>query len=298
MILDAATFEQVAAVDKILRGVEGMELPGGIKTELFASVFETNTGVCATVAEVDEALPVLRRAAALAAEREGLAIGGGGHASLRAARGAADRQGGALRHVRGLRRDQRPAPGRAGPARARRCAVGRGVLAVPGGDRAVAARRARALGELALVRGSADRHGVEPRAGACRAAARRCAAGVRVVCGVGVVGRAARAPRRDRGLHAHLVGRAPAPEARHARGARCRTSRPTSISPRRSPRCCRRSARPRSKGQFPATRARSAIAAAPTTRRTAGRRLASAHAPSCCIPTGRATCPRRSSRRS
>jgi len=75
MILDAETFEQVAAVDRILKGVEGMDLPGSVKTELFASVFETNTNVCATVAEVDEALPALRRAAAVAAEREGLAIG-------------------------------------------------------------------------------------------------------------------------------------------------------------------------------------------------------------------------------
>ena len=75
MILDAETFEQVAAVDKILKGVEGMDLPGGVKTELFASVFETNTNVCATAAEVDEALPVLRRAAAAAADAEGLAIG-------------------------------------------------------------------------------------------------------------------------------------------------------------------------------------------------------------------------------
>lgn len=75
MIVDAASFEQVAAVDKILAGVEGMDLPGSVKTELFASVFETNTNVCATVGEVDEALPVLRRAAAAAAAREGLAIG-------------------------------------------------------------------------------------------------------------------------------------------------------------------------------------------------------------------------------
>ena len=75
MILDAATFAQVAAVDRILSGVEGLDLPGGIKTELFASVFETNTNVCATAAEVDEALPALRRAAATAAAVEGLAIG-------------------------------------------------------------------------------------------------------------------------------------------------------------------------------------------------------------------------------
>src|SRR5712671_2122100 len=75
MILDAVTFEQVAAVDRIVSGVDGMHLPGRVKTELFASIVETNTNVCATVGEVDEALPVLRRATAAAAAREGLAIG-------------------------------------------------------------------------------------------------------------------------------------------------------------------------------------------------------------------------------
>jgi glutamate---cysteine ligase / carboxylate-amine ligase len=74
MILDAETFAQVAAVDRILAGVEGLELPGGVKTELFASVFETNTGICATAAEADAALAVLRRAAAEVAAGEGLAI--------------------------------------------------------------------------------------------------------------------------------------------------------------------------------------------------------------------------------
>jgi glutamate---cysteine ligase / carboxylate-amine ligase len=74
MILDPSTFGQVAAVDRILRGVEGLELPGSLKTELFASVFETNTNVCTTAAEIDEALPALRRAAAGAAAGEGLAI--------------------------------------------------------------------------------------------------------------------------------------------------------------------------------------------------------------------------------
>ena len=74
MILDAETLEQVPAVDRILRGVEGLDLPGRLKTELFASVFETNTRVCATAAEVDEALPVLRRAAAEAAAEERLSV--------------------------------------------------------------------------------------------------------------------------------------------------------------------------------------------------------------------------------
>ncbi|MBA3844441.1 MAG: YbdK family carboxylate-amine ligase [Actinobacteria bacterium] len=74
MILDGETHEQVAAVDRILRGVAGLDLPGQLKTELFASVFETNTNVCETVGEVELALPALRRASAEAARAEGLAI--------------------------------------------------------------------------------------------------------------------------------------------------------------------------------------------------------------------------------
>jgi len=74
MIVDAQTFDQVAAVDRIMAGVEGRELPGRVKTELFASVFETNTNICTTAGEVGEALPVLRRASAEVAAAEGLAI--------------------------------------------------------------------------------------------------------------------------------------------------------------------------------------------------------------------------------
>src|SRR5579884_3465388 len=84
MILDAATLDQVAAVHRILRRLEGRELPGRAKTELFASVFETNTDVCATAEEAAAALPVLRRAAADAAAAEGLAIAAAGtHPSAR-----------------------------------------------------------------------------------------------------------------------------------------------------------------------------------------------------------------------
>jgi carboxylate-amine ligase len=74
MILDAETHDQVPAVDRILAGARGRDLPGSLKTELFASVFETNTNVCATALDVDAALPALRRAAAEAADAEGLAI--------------------------------------------------------------------------------------------------------------------------------------------------------------------------------------------------------------------------------
>jgi carboxylate-amine ligase len=74
MILDADTYAQVAAVDRILAGVEGLELPGSLKTELFASVVELTTGICASPAEAGEALAALRNAGARAAEREGLAL--------------------------------------------------------------------------------------------------------------------------------------------------------------------------------------------------------------------------------
>ncbi|HEX6763507.1 MAG TPA: YbdK family carboxylate-amine ligase [Gaiellaceae bacterium] len=78
MILDAGSLDQVAAVDRILAGVAGLDLPGELKTELFASVFETATQVCADACEVEEALRVLRRAAAAAAAEEGLAVAAAG----------------------------------------------------------------------------------------------------------------------------------------------------------------------------------------------------------------------------
>jgi carboxylate-amine ligase len=74
MILDAGTFAQTAGVHRILAGVQGLELPGILKTELFASIVETNTRVCESIGEVEAALPALRRAAAGAAEPEGLRI--------------------------------------------------------------------------------------------------------------------------------------------------------------------------------------------------------------------------------
>ena len=41
MILDAVTFEQVAAVDRILKGVEGLELPGAIEVSSLFLQIET-----------------------------------------------------------------------------------------------------------------------------------------------------------------------------------------------------------------------------------------------------------------
>jgi glutamate---cysteine ligase / carboxylate-amine ligase len=72
MILDAETLAPVAAVDLLVRGTEGLELPGRLKTELHASVVELNTDVCASVDEAMDALRDLRRAAAAIAEKHAL----------------------------------------------------------------------------------------------------------------------------------------------------------------------------------------------------------------------------------
>jgi carboxylate-amine ligase len=74
MIVDAGTLDQVPAVDVLVKGAEPLELPGRLKTELFASVVELNSGVCSTAAEAGAALRSLRRAAADIAGSNGLRI--------------------------------------------------------------------------------------------------------------------------------------------------------------------------------------------------------------------------------
>ena len=78
MILDAETLQQVGAVETILRETEGHGLPGILKTELFASVFEINTSPVTSAEEAGETVVALRRRAADAAARNGLAIAAGG----------------------------------------------------------------------------------------------------------------------------------------------------------------------------------------------------------------------------
>jgi carboxylate-amine ligase len=78
MILDADTLEQVGAVETILRETDGHGLAGLLKTELFASVFELNTGPVVSASEAGETVVALRRLAADAAARNGLAIAAGG----------------------------------------------------------------------------------------------------------------------------------------------------------------------------------------------------------------------------
>jgi glutamate---cysteine ligase / carboxylate-amine ligase len=78
MILDAETLEPAAAIDVLLRGAEGLDLPGSLKTELHASVVELNTNVCATVPEAIAALRELRAAADRIARANGLVVAAAG----------------------------------------------------------------------------------------------------------------------------------------------------------------------------------------------------------------------------
>src|SRR5207302_124791 len=64
--------------DVLLHGVEGLDLPGTLKTELHASVVELNTHVCSTAQQALEALRELRAAADAVARRNGLRIAAAG----------------------------------------------------------------------------------------------------------------------------------------------------------------------------------------------------------------------------
>jgi carboxylate-amine ligase len=78
MILDADTLAPAPAVDVLLRGAAGLDLPGSLKTELHASVVELNTDVCGNVADAIAALRELRAAADGIARDNGLVVAAGG----------------------------------------------------------------------------------------------------------------------------------------------------------------------------------------------------------------------------
>jgi carboxylate-amine ligase len=78
MILGAETLEPAPAVDVLLHEAERVTLPGRLKRELFASVVELNTNVCADVAEAVGALAELRAAAVRIAAANGLVLAAAG----------------------------------------------------------------------------------------------------------------------------------------------------------------------------------------------------------------------------
>jgi glutamate---cysteine ligase / carboxylate-amine ligase len=68
----------VPSVGVLTGATEGLKLPGRLKTELFASVVELNTDVCASAPEASESLAALRLAAAEAAHDRGLRLAAAG----------------------------------------------------------------------------------------------------------------------------------------------------------------------------------------------------------------------------
>jgi len=78
MILDAETLALAPAVEVLIGESQKLELPGRLKTELFASIVELNTDACDSVQEASAALHELRLAAAGIAEMNGLRIAASG----------------------------------------------------------------------------------------------------------------------------------------------------------------------------------------------------------------------------
>jgi carboxylate-amine ligase len=78
MVLDAETLEQAPAVGALVEAAEQLELPGRLKTELFASVVELNTDVSVSAVSACQALSALRRSAFGLAEERGLRLAAAG----------------------------------------------------------------------------------------------------------------------------------------------------------------------------------------------------------------------------
>ena len=78
MILDAETLEQVPAVETLVAEAEGRTLPGVLKPELFASVVELTTGICASAEEAIDSLHELRAVAHEVADANGLRVAAAG----------------------------------------------------------------------------------------------------------------------------------------------------------------------------------------------------------------------------
>jgi carboxylate-amine ligase len=78
MVLDGESLALAPRAGDLIAAAEGAGLPGTLKSELFASALELNTGVCESAAEGATALAELRRGAARLAEERGLRLAAAG----------------------------------------------------------------------------------------------------------------------------------------------------------------------------------------------------------------------------
>ena len=196
---------------------EALGLPGTLKSELFASALELNTGVCASAAE-----GAARHSPSCGAERLGsrrsAACGSRRRKPpVQPGRGAGDRGRGALRRVRRVRGRLGSAARRQRAARPRRDAERGSVLSRARGRASLAARWCSPVGELAVLRRRGDGARLQPGGGAGAASAARRSAGFSLLRGVGGVRRALHPARPRRRLHEVLVGHPAASALRHPR---------------------------------------------------------------------------------
>ena len=212
MILDAETLALSPSVELLIGESEKLELPGRLKTELFASVVELNTDICDSVGGAHEALRELRARGRTDCRGERPSHRRGRQPSLQRSRAAADRRRSALQGVRRLRGVSARRQGvsglhvHIGMATAEACyATLEGILPwlplvlalsanspyLAGRATGLASNRAEVLAQLPPRRG---------------------APGVRLLRGLGELRRAPDRSRARRRLHAFLVGRsAPSP---------------------------------------------------------------------------------------
>jgi carboxylate-amine ligase len=78
MVLDAESLALAPRAVELIAAGEEADLPGTLKSELFASALELNTGICASAAEGAATLAELRRGAARLAEERGLRLAAAG----------------------------------------------------------------------------------------------------------------------------------------------------------------------------------------------------------------------------
>jgi carboxylate-amine ligase len=78
MVLDGDSLLLAPRAAELIEASEGAELPGTLKSELFASALELNTNICGNAEEAAEAIAELRSAAAALASEHGLALAAAG----------------------------------------------------------------------------------------------------------------------------------------------------------------------------------------------------------------------------
>jgi carboxylate-amine ligase len=78
MVLDAETLLLAPRAAELIAAAEGSGLPGTLKSELFASALELNTGICGSADEAAEALLEMRAGAARLAAGRGLRLAAAG----------------------------------------------------------------------------------------------------------------------------------------------------------------------------------------------------------------------------